>query len=240
MGDLPRLTLEPDDICALRAELEGNLRLGGAFVAGEPTLPERSRCELVLVHPETRRELPLVAEVVFVKSGGADEGTGLQLLGFDDELLKRLEAFAAKSAAKEPAKPLNVNERVRSLSSTEQQKLARSGGYAERLALERALGKAIWESLLQNPRLTHPEVAKIARMGTLPGPQVEAIATNPSWLGASAVRRALLANPRLTGPLVERVLRALPRTELKQLPRQSGYPATVRSAAQQLLAKSSR
>lgn len=240
--DLQQLRVAFEDADALRTELEGNLRLGGAFAPGETSLAELARCELVLVHPETKRELSLLAEVVFVQRDGASPGTGLQLLGFDDEVLERVESFATESAPPAPktpergAKPpaRNVQERVRGLNTTERLKLARSGNYAERLALERAFGKDVWEALLQNPRLTHPEVARIARMGTLPGPQVEAIATNPAWLTSAPVRRALLSNPRLSGPLIERVLRAFPRSELTQIHKQTTFPTAVRNAARKL------
>ena len=234
--DLPRITVEFDDRAALAAELEQNLLQGGAFLSGETSVAERSRCLLVLLHPDDGEELELVSEVVFVKRDGSATGTGLELVGFDDELAARLRDFASKAPA-EPAAPKktqNVHERVRQLSSSEQQKLARGGNYAERLALERAFGKGVWESLLQNPRLTHPEVARIARMGTLPGPQVEAIATNPGWLSAQTVRQALLSNPRLTGPLIERVLRTLPRPELAAVPKQMTYSTAVRNAARKL------
>ena len=161
-----------------------------------------------------------------------------------DEMLGRIRAFAAERAAPKsaavatPQRGQNVHERVRSLTLPEAQKLARTGNYAERLALERAYGKAVWETLIQNPRLTHPEVARIARMGTLPGAQVEAIATNPSWLTSPEVRRALLGNPRLTGPLIEKVLRALPKHELQQVPKQTTYSTQVRNVARRMLARS--
>ena len=234
--DLPRITVEFDDRAALAAELEQKLLQGGAFVPGEISVPERGRCVLVLLHPEHGAELSLVSEVVFVKRDGPDVGTGLALLGFDDDLATSLRDFARQAPAA-PQKTQNVHERVRSLSSSEQQKLARTANYAERLALERAYGKGVWESLLLNPRLTHPEVARIASKGTLPGPQVEATATNPGWLGAPGVRRALLCNPWLTGPLIERVLKALPRAELALVPKQPTYATAVRNAARKLVSR---
>ena len=229
-----RITLEFDDLASLQQELEGNLRQGGAFAPGETSLAERSRCELVLVHPQGKPDLVLACEVVFVKRDGADCGAGLQLLDFSDELVRRLEEFAGERALARK-KVASVNERVRGLSAAERQKLARTGGYAERLALERAFSKDIWEGLLQNPRLTPPEVARIARMGTLPGPQVEAIATNPGFLTSGPVRRALLSNPRLTGALIEHVLRAFPRAERVQIAKQTCFPIKVRNAARKLI-----
>ena len=173
---------------------------------------------------------------MYVKRDGSDAGSGLQLVGFDDQMLERIRAFAAERPA--PKQGENVHQRVRSLTLPEAQKLARTGNYAERLALERAYGKAVWDTLIQNPRLTHPEVARIARMGTLPGAQVEAIASNPAWLTSPEVRRSLLGNPRLTGPLIDKVLRALPKQELQRVPKQTSYPTQVRNAARRMLGRS--
>jgi hypothetical protein len=231
-SDTPRLILEFDDVETLQNELETNLVHGGALVPGEASLPERAPCALVLVHPITGRELELPAEVVFVKREGAEAATGLHLCEFGDDVVEALRAFVAEQAV---TRRVSVQQQVRSLSVAEQHKLARKGNYAERLALERAFGKSVWEALLHNPRLTKPEVARIARMGTLPNPLIETIATNAAWVSSPEVRRALLGNPRLSGALVDRVLRALPKRELQAVPKQTAYPNAVRNAARRLL-----
>ena len=63
---------------------------------------------------------------------------------------------------------LNLHERLRGLTQAQQIKHAASGDPQERMMLERLYNKNVWEPLLRNPRLTPPEVARIARMGTLP------------------------------------------------------------------------
>lgn len=129
----------------------------------------------------------------------------------------------------------NALERVRRMSAAEQLRLARTGERDERIALERVLGKAVWDGLLHNPRITTPEVAAIARMGTLPAPLLELIVGNAGWLRAPEIRRAVLSNPRLAGEQIGRVLRAMPKAELRLMPLQSAYPAAVREAAKRLL-----
>lgn len=130
----------------------------------------------------------------------------------------------------------NVQERIRRLSLSEQQRTARTGNLNERIALERAFGPAVWEALLSNGRITVPEVARIAKKGTLPKPLVEAIATNGTWVGTPEVQRALLSNPRSSAVVVGRVLRALSRTELARVPQQTAYPLAVRQAAKRMMA----
>jgi hypothetical protein len=131
--------------------------------------------------------------------------------------------------------PRNVFERLRGLNPNEQAKVARTGEQHERIALERLYGKAVWEQLLRNPRITPPEVARIARMGTLPRPQLEVIVSNAAWLGVPEVRRALMTNPRLTADMIPRVLHHLPKHELKLVPTTITYTSAVREHARRLL-----
>ncbi len=117
----------------------------------------------------------------------------------------------------------------------QQQKVARSGELSDRVALERLYGKSVWETLLNNARLTPPEVLRIARMGALPQPLLELIVGNRARLASPQVRRALLANRRLTRAMIATVLQATPRNELKLMHKQTAYPAIVREAAAKLL-----
>jgi hypothetical protein len=129
----------------------------------------------------------------------------------------------------------NLHERVRGLALAQQIKMAGTGELAERIVLERMYGKNVWEALLRNPRLTGPEVARIARMGSLPRPLMEIILANGGWLQIPEVRRALLTNPRLATDQIMRILRLLPKHELKLAAMQTAYPFSVRDVAKRLL-----
>jgi hypothetical protein len=133
----------------------------------------------------------------------------------------------------EPA-PANVQERLRGLSVTEQLRVAREGTITERIVLERLYGKVVWETLLRNTHVSVPEVARLAKMGTMPRPLLELIVGNPAWLKVPQVRRALLSNPRLSPDMIHKVLALLPRDELKLVPQITAYPASVRMAAKDL------
>lgn len=133
---------------------------------------------------------------------------------------------------------LNVNERLRGLPLVQQIKIAKHGEVSERIILERMYGKNVWDALLRNPRITGPEVARIARMGALPRTLVEIIVSNGAWLQIPEVRRALLTNPRLGADQILRVLRLLPKQELKLAATQTAYPFAVRDAAKRMLKES--
>lgn len=135
----------------------------------------------------------------------------------------------------EPRAPRNVHERLRGLPLVAQLKLAASGELHERIVLERLYGKNVWETLLRNPRLTPPEVSRIARYGSLPRVLLEIILASNAWLAVPEVRRALLSNPRLPTDQIMKVLRLVPRHELRLATTQTAYPQAVRSAARMLL-----
>src|SRR5262249_25260317 len=130
---------------------------------------------------------------------------------------------------------LNVHERMRGMNLATQLKMAATGELHERIVLERLYGKNVWETLLRNPRLTAPEVSRIARYGSLPRIPPELIVGNNAWLQVPEVRRALLSNPRLATDQIMKVLRLTPKHELKLAAIQTAYPQAVRAAAKQLL-----
>ncbi|MBW2457532.1 MAG: hypothetical protein JRI68_23695 [Deltaproteobacteria bacterium] len=102
------------------------------------------------------------------------------------------------------------------------------------MVVERIYGKNVWPALLNNPRLTVPEVARLARKANMPRPLLEVIVANGGWLQSGQVRRALLSNPRLTTEMIVKVLRLMPKHELKLVPSQTTYPSAVRSTARRL------
>jgi hypothetical protein len=126
-------------------------------------------------------------------------------------------------------------ERLRKLSVTQQYKVARFGELNDRVMLERIYSKAVWEPLLQNPKLTLPEVARIARKGSAPRPLIEQIVENNAWIQSPLVRRALLTNPRVSGEGILKLLRITPRPELKVICKTTTYSTQVREAARKVL-----
>lgn len=232
---------------------------GGVFVPGA-SIPLNEDCDLVL-RGAAGEELRVRALVVFANASGI----GLQLHNCDAEMKQRITALAAppapaaapatEAAAAEPPgeapqpsaedeaeiqKYGNVHSRLRGLNMAEQVKVAKTGEVSERIVLERLYGKNVWEPLLRNPRLTGPEVARIARMGSLPRTLIEIIVGNGGWLAIPEVRRALLSNPRIGTDHIMRILRLLPKHELKLAAQQTAYPFAVRDVAKRLLKDAER
>lgn len=222
---------------ALHLLYENELRHRRIFLAGRFELAERERCVLVIVHPNGKR-MSILAEAVYISHDASTEGLGLDLVGLDQSAHKALEQFVRQSAEERPSEATgarNIYDRIRQLGLREREQIGRQGVLSDRVALERIFGSSVWEPLLQNPQLTAPEVAHVAKNGTLPVPLVAVIVANGAWLASGEVRRALLSNPRVAGPHLDRVLKATPRNELKQLAASSPYRQQVRAAAKKML-----
>ena len=223
------------------------LASGGVFVAG-CTLALNDDCEL---HVIGERELRLPGRIVFVDGRGA----GIELVGFTSALKQELAALAAPAPAeaaldeadgsadevskiadpKQREFAMTMHQRLRRLTLAEAVKKAMSPDPTERMLLERMYGKNVWEALLRNTRLTAPEVARLARMGTLPRVQLENIINNGAWLQIPEVRRALLTNPRLGTDQIMRVLRLMPKHELKVAANTAAYTFAVRDVAKRMI-----
>ena len=239
-------------------ELAGNadrareVASGGVFVVG-CTLALNEDCEL---HVIGERELRIPGRCVFVDGRGA----GIELVGFTATLKQELIALAPAPAEpaeleeaagsadevssikddKQRAAAMTMHQRLRRLTLAEAIKKAMSTDPTERMLLERMYGKNVWEPLLRNPRVTVPEVTRIARMGTLPKTLIEIIVTNGAWIQIPEIRRALLGNPRLGTDQILRVLRVMPKPELKVAGATTAYPHAVRDAAKRMFRESTK
>jgi hypothetical protein len=234
----PEIRATFEDLESLVRELDTNLRHGGTFVRGAAGLNERDEVELVVVHPIGNAEIRFVASVVWVVREGDDAGVGVAVRDFGVTQREQINKFihGAPTPSEAPkASSANPYEKLRGLSGPEQQKIAQGGNVNERIQIERIYGKMVWEAILRNPRVTVPEVARIAKMGALPKHLFEIIGANTAFLRVPQVRRALLGNPKTPPALAEKVLRLAPRAELKLIPGQPSYPHSVRAKARQLL-----
>jgi hypothetical protein len=229
-----------EDLLAL---YETELKHRRAFVAGSFSIEPRCACRLHLIRANGE-QLELAAEAVFVNPNPPYAGVGLELGELSAELLRgflerptreRMDGVGKGSAPPVVGQGTNPLERVRQLSLRERDQVARRGPLSERVALERVFGSLVWEALLENPQLTVPEVARIAKNGTLSLPLLTIIVEHGGWLKSGEIRRALLGNPRVKSLHLERILRAAPHSELRQIASVSPYRPLVRSIAKRLL-----
>ncbi|MFT3928000.1 MAG: hypothetical protein QM778_36065 [Myxococcales bacterium] len=221
------------------------------LVLQHPELPDQLHiaCEVVMVQAEG----PMAGVAVQFTDRGEQARASLQAFVAAEPSCPDLEShelegespldelaeFDEPDAEGTPRPRLNLSQerrdRLRNLPAAARMKVAQGPVLEDRVLLERIYGNVVWEMLLHNPRISVPEVAAMARKGTLPRPLLELIANNEQWIRLPVVRRALLANPRLPTDSALKVLRCLSARELKLVPQQTAYPTTVRQAAQRLL-----
>jgi hypothetical protein len=240
-------------IALTAADLErerSNLARGSVVGPGVAGLDRGALCDVELVFPSGERMVLPARAVLATAASAAFAFDSWDHAALDRQLAAPVPAPAAAYPApappaaaatgdqdepdEEPA-PASVQEKLRGLSVNEQLRVARDGTITERIVLERLYGKVVWEALLRNTRVSIPEVARLAKMGTMPRPLLELIVGNPAWLKVPQVRRALLANPRLSPDMVNRVLQLLPHDELKLVPQITAYPPGVRMTAKAML-----
>jgi hypothetical protein len=226
----PSLLITFDDEDHLADVFDKQLEKGQVTCPGETELAPGQRCEVVLVHPDSGETMVISGEAIAVDGDRAEIKFGQTQL-----VRNQLRKFAGDAVNGK-----TLRERLRSLSAAQRRRVALSGDLQERTLLERMYGKAVWEPLLQNPKLTMPEVARLARYGTIPRPLLEIITSNNTWIRVPQVRRALLSNPRLDKGAIQRILRVTPKNELDLVPQQTAYPMAVRSAAKQLLKRTGK
>jgi hypothetical protein len=184
----------------------------------------------------TQRQPAVSLDDTYPDPGEAPERNTDAFDTLDPEALGLTDGDALRDHAR-GSRPIarNVHERLRGLTLAAQIKMATSGELHERIVLERLYGKNVWETLLRNPRLSPPEVSKIARYGTLPRVLLDIIVGNNAWLQVPEVRRAVLSNPRLATDQIMKVLRLMSKHELKLAAIQAVYPHAVRNVAKMLL-----
>jgi hypothetical protein len=249
------LTLRYDSVADLQRDFDDNLRKGRAFVRGASGLSEREFCTLCIEHPEGKPPINVRVEAVWICADAENQGIGVQFVEFDVTAKEALRSFAKGIDALPPSSGMvlggdsgeydmatetnpavrNLHDRVRELDIAGRDALARAGSLPERVALERRFGSSVWEALLHNPQITAREVVRMAKSGSLPMTLVNLIVNNKAWLADGAIQAALLQNPRVSGAHLERVLRALPQSELQRISEQTSHRSQVRLGAKKLI-----
>ncbi|HTM45054.1 MAG TPA: hypothetical protein VL137_08880 [Polyangiaceae bacterium] len=256
-----QLILSFDSPEALRREYDANLRHGRAFVAGASGVERLATCLLQLERMDTSAVLELNAQVVLVADSGPMRGVALQMNEgpWREQLAEFVKDVIDEGAEgeqettpeggeeqdddhDEQARPGLMDRRaqIRRMSLAERSRVAHGSSLEDRVLLERIFGSSVWEMLLRSGTLTPPEIANIARKGSLPTPLLEMVVDNAGWIRQDVVRRALLTNVRTPPHCVIKILQAAPKAEVKLITESAGsYPSRVRSVLLSLKGKRS-
>jgi hypothetical protein len=235
---MKRLTLTAKTPAELEALHDEQLAHGRAMVPAVEGLELEDVCELEIRCGTRSMKLEVIVRWI---PPAPDQPIGVEIDGFDADLKDRLARFVehakTSNTARHEQRTRSLVHQFKGLPLVKLMQLAKTGEYNERVALERMYGKSVWEALLRNPKITTPEVARIARKGTVPRTILERVVENQSWVRNAAVRRALLRNPKLGSDALMSILRTMPAAELRQIPQQRVYSLQVRQMAKKLITR---
>jgi hypothetical protein len=126
----------------------------------------------------------------------------------------------------------------RNKSTGEKRKSAFLCGSKERSELLKDPNKEVVLSVLENPKITEPEIEKIAKLHSVPGEAINKIIQNKAWMNHYGIVSALVKNPKTPPFIAATLANKLKKKDLRKLERNRGVCELVRSAAKKLLSRS--
>ena len=129
-----------------------------------------------------------------------------------------------------------LSERIEHLSRGERVSLARRATRAVLLAIvARERDPAVVRAALCNPRMTEPDVLRVALDPRTRGPVLDAIGTSLGWCEHPSVRLALARNARTPSRTALRAVVGLPRRAMLALAEDPAAPRLVRMLARRTI-----
>ncbi len=179
------------------------------------------------VLPELLRSLALHREDVLRFRSIARQKDYVEVLQlFLDLPPKKIAPLPLESPSEASLKDLTLGER-KSLAKTLRLQILKK--------LLREQDSSVIRILLLNPRITEPDVLKIASFHPTSPAVLEEIARNPKWIARYRVKKALIANPYCPPALALYFLKFMLTRDLKEIATNENLHLAVQEAAHQLL-----
>jgi hypothetical protein len=218
-------TVEFESEQELRDEHRANLSVGGL------RLPTAERLALYSTLAVTLRGVGGNQAVVHATVvAPLPDGVALSIEGNADELLDCL-LKKQPEKAELPDRNQSDWDHVRGLSRTEKILLASKADRSERAFLLQDNDPRVLLSLLQNPRLTLDEVARIAKSSFQTYQIADLIMKTGQWMANLDVRLALIRNPKTPPTFALRILPTLPESEVRVIARGETASMALKQAA---------
>jgi hypothetical protein len=126
---------------------------------------------------------------------------------------------------------------IQRMSVAERMKLAMLGNKEVRGILIRDPVRSVQVAVVGNPRITEPEIERIALSKTVDEEVLRIIVTNRDWLKRYPIKVALVSNPRTPIKTSMRLLPHLREKDLKDVSRSRSLPNVLVVAAKKLIAE---
>ena len=145
---------------------------------------------------------------------------------------------AAAMEAEEEKKRTSITQQMMKLSVAKKIEWANKKGNREvRNILLRDPNKLVQLAVIQSPRITEPEIAKVAFSRTAPMEVLSFIYNNRMLLKNYAIKVSLVNNPKVPVAVSMRFLSTLRATEVKALAKSKNVPAGLANAAKKMMEK---
>lgn len=242
-----RLTIELEDLDAVRSFMEGASEQDGFLVPLPRELSRGKELEVSLAAPDgfdfAFRATVLHVFGVVGQGSSASYTTALQIRDWgaaeEAELQRALEGTSGADEGEDEeamgetlgASPIY---RIQKMTPPEKARLAIRANRTERQILLRETSPQVMMALLNNPHVDADDVAQIVKSPYAPGGVLKRVAGDRRWAQNHEVRLALVRNPQTPPPLAVRLLPALPTPMLQALARSSEVREDVKKAALKL------
>jgi hypothetical protein len=126
-------------------------------------------------------------------------------------------------------------QKIQKLAVSDRIKLAMRCGAEERTILIKDANKQVMLAVLENPKITEPEIEAVANNRTAPEEALRAISKNREWMKNYSIQLALIRNPKTPPGVSVRFVGSLKKKDLKLLEINRGVSEAVRAAAKKAL-----
>ena len=165
---------------------------------------------------------------------------GTDAIAVPEDLLKETaaETPAAEGTAL-PEVPRSMYAQILGMGVPEKIKLALRGNKDARMILIQDSNKVVRRLVLQNPRISDPEIVAAARSKNSDEETLRIIGDKREWARLYAVRSALATNPKTPITVAIRLLATLTERDLGQLAKSRNIPSAVQAQARRMIAAKS-
>jgi hypothetical protein len=132
------------------------------------------------------------------------------------------------------AERVSLIRRIMFMNTKDRMKLAMKGDREARGILIRDSNKVVCSAVVNNPRITEPEIENIAAMRTISEEVLRLVALNRSWARSYPIIHNLARNPRTPIPTVMTILNRIRTKDLQQLSQNRNVSEMVRRHAYRL------
>ena len=200
------------------SEWEKNISKGGIFIQVDPPPESREKVGVVIEIVDIDDRLELPGEAVHV----SPQGVGIQLDPFPEDIKSKIDAIlsgekAAADKSEEDDSNLSVHQRLAKMSRHEKAALARKGAMDERNILIRDRDPFIVQNVLQNPRITIPEMIQLTKSQSLTLDMIKHITRQTEWMAVEEVRLNIVLNPKTPLPTALGLLNKLSIKNIRSL-----------------------